>query len=92
MPMTTDEVKTIIREAVVEAFKDPEIHCRYAISPDDHMAQHEALKGFMQFTEKINGIKWTTLQTLAVMMVVGLFSLMLFGAYVKLKVMTWFGF
>ena len=92
MLMTTDEVKSIIREAIVEAFKDPEIHCRYAISPDDHMAQHEALKGFMEFTEKINGIKWKTAQTLVIMAVVSLFSLMLFGAYVKLKVMTWFGF
>ncbi len=90
--MTSDEVKTIIRDAVVEAFKDPAIHCRYAISPDDHMAQHEALKGFMSFTDKVNGIKWKTVQTLVIMAVVSLFSLMLFGAYVKLKVVTWFGF
>lgn len=89
---TLEQIKTAISEGIVEAMKNPEIHCRYAISPDEHSAQHAALKGFMEFTDRINGIKWKTAQTLIVMAVVGLFSMMLFGAYVKLKLTTFFGF
>jgi len=86
-----EEISEIVKLAVIDAFKDPELHCRYAIAPDDHSAQHEALKGFMQFTEKLNGIKWKTLQTLIVFIVMGLFGLALFGAAVKIKLLTLLG-
>jgi hypothetical protein len=90
--LTSEEVRSTIKAAVVEAFKDPTVHCRYGISPEEHTAQHAALKNFMLFTEKINGIKWKTGQTIIVMVVMWLFMMMVFGAYVKLKIMTWFGF
>ena len=86
-----EEIGETVRLAVIEAFKDPELHCRYAIAPDEHSAQHEALKGFMEFTEKLNGIKWKTLQTLVAFIVLGLFGLALFGAAVKIKLLTLLG-
>lgn len=85
------EISEIVRQAIIAAFKDPEIHCRYSIQPDDHSKQHEALQGFIEFTEKVNGIKWKTLQTLVVYVVMAAFGLMLFGAAVKLKLLTFIG-
>ena len=89
--ITKEQIQQAITDGIAKAFRDPEMHCRYAISPDEHAAQHAALKGFMEFTERINGIKWKTAQTLVVMAVISMFTMMLFGAYVKLKVMIWFG-
>ncbi len=89
--VTLEQIRDAISEGIAAAMANPEIHCRYVISPDEHAAQHAALKGFMEFTDKINGIKWKTAQTIVVMIVVSLFTAMLFGAYVKLKLMTFFG-
>jgi len=86
-----EEIGEIVKLAVIEAFKDPELHCRYAIAPDEHSAQHEALKGFMEFTEKLNGIKWKTAQAVVVAAVMAAFGLMLFGAAVKIKLLTLLG-
>ena len=89
--MTSNEIKVAVRDAVIEVFKDPEIHCRYNITADDHSAQHEALRRFISFTDKIDGIKWKSVQTLVIISVIWLFSIFIFGAYIKLKLTTWFG-
>lgn len=88
--MNKDEIKLIVKDAILEAFADPIVHCRYGISPEEHATQHEALKNFMTFTNNVNGIKWKTIQTIVIIIVGGLFSLMLFGAYIKLKLTTFF--
>ena len=89
--LNNDQLREIITSAVKEALASPEIHCRYAITPGDHAEQHEALKDFMDFVSNVNKIKWKTLQTLVVYAVLALFGLAIFGAAVKLKVMSFFG-
>ena len=86
-----EEISSIVRQAVTDALNDPSCRCRYNIEPDAHAAQHLALKGFMEFTDKLNGIKWKTVQALVVGAVVAAFSLMLFGAAVKIKLLTLLG-
>jgi uncharacterized protein (DUF2344 family) len=87
----TKMIITATSEGIRLAMADPEIHCRYQIKPEDHFAQHEALKGFMKLTEKINNITWKTLQSVVVFIVLGLFGLMLFGAAVKMKLFSILG-
>lgn len=88
---TLDEIRSAVADGITAALSDPAIHCRYGISPDDHMLQHEALKGFISFTDRVNGIKWKTFQTLVIFIVMALFGLMLFGAAVKIRLLTFMG-
>jgi hypothetical protein len=91
MPITPDQIKQAIEEGIINAFKDPAIHCRYAISPEEHINQHAAIARFMVFTEKIENIKWKALQTLVIAIIMGLFGLVVFGAAVKIKLFTFLG-
>jgi len=86
-----EEISLIVRQAVTAALNDPSCRCRYNIDPDAHAIQHLALKGFIEFTEKLNGIKWKTVQALIVGAVLAAFSLMLFGAAVKIKLLAILG-
>ena len=86
-----EEISLIVRQAVTDALNDPSCRCRYNIEPETHAIQHSALKGFMEFTEKLNGIKWKTVQALIVGAVLAAFSLMLFGAVVKIKLLSLLG-
>lgn len=88
--MTEHEIRRAIEEGVRAAFSDPTTHCRYPISPEEHQRQHEAIEKFMRFTSRVDDLKWNTLKALIVWLVIGAFSLMMFGAVVKAKLFSIF--
>lgn len=83
--MEREELKELILEAVTQALANPANHCRYQISPEEHRLQHEALERFIQFTSRIDDLKWDVLKKLIAVVLISLFSLAMFGTAVKLK-------
>jgi adenosine deaminase len=86
-----DQFAELVTDAIRAALADPAIHCRYNITPDKHTKQHEALQRFINFTDRIESIKWKSLQSLVIFIVLGLFSLAIFGAAVKIKLLSFLG-
>ena len=60
--MTHDEIKWAIAEGVKEAFRNPELHCRYRIASEVHDADHAALQQFLRNMGKISDIKFSVLK------------------------------
>lgn len=85
--MTSDEIKAAVEAGIRSALADPEFHCRYKISPEDHSRQHQAMEKFIVFTARLDDLKWSVMKKLIAWMVIGAFGLMLFGAAVKTKVL-----
>jgi len=60
--MTKDEIREAISSGIKEAFKNPELHCRYRIAAEKHDAEHLALEQFLRNMGKISDIKFFVLR------------------------------
>ena len=78
--MTPEQIQQAIVDGVREAFRSPELHCRYNITPDEHAAQHKAITEFLTTMARIDGIKWEVAKKLATYAAVGLVVLVGYGA------------
>jgi hypothetical protein len=56
--VTHDEIKHAIAEGVMEAFKNPELHCRYRITAERHDEDHILIQQFMRNVGKVSDIKF----------------------------------
>ena len=85
--MTPEQIKQAVADGVREALSvDPNLHCRYQIDPDEHQKEHEALRRFMDFTARLENIKWTIFQKIILYVVMAAFGLMVYGGIMKLKI------
>jgi hypothetical protein len=60
--MTPDEIKAAVSAGIAEAFKNPELHCRYRITAEQHEEDHLLMKQFARNVGKINDIKFAVLK------------------------------
>jgi hypothetical protein len=86
--MTTEQIKQAIADGIAEGFKNPNFHCRYSISAEDHQAQHAAMQKFIEFTGKVDNLKWSVLKKLISWMVITAFTFGLYWTGIKYH---WFG-
>jgi len=93
--MTNEEIKTIVAEAVkdglAEVLANRELFCRYAIRPEQHDEEHQALRKFIRVMSRIEDMKWSVLQKIVIAVVGIAFSLMVYGALAKLTIFGGFG-
>ena len=89
--MTHEEITQCVTDGIRAALSDPRIHCRYHVPPEDHDAQHEAMKRFIRFTGRLEDMKWKAVGKFFAAFVIFLFGLMAYGAAIKLKILLGLG-
>ena len=78
--MGPEEIKAAIVAGVQEAFKNPTLHCRYSIPPEEHATQHQEIKDFLATMARIDAIKWEVAKKIATYLAVGVVVLIGYGA------------
>jgi len=64
--MTSEEIQKAITEGIQDAFKNPELHCRYRITGQQHDEDHLFIRQFIVNMGKVSDIKFFVLRWLVV--------------------------
>ena len=88
--MTEEQIRQAVIDGIKVAFSNPDFHCRYNISPNLHQQQHEALNRFIIFVGKVDDVKWAVIKKLVLYLVVGGFSIFMWGLAVKAGIVSAF--
>ena len=64
--MTSEEIQKAITEGIQGAFKNPELHCRYRITGQQHDEDHLFIRQFIVNMGKVSDIKFFVLRWLVV--------------------------
>jgi hypothetical protein len=64
--VTHEEIKYAIADGITEAFKNPELHCRYRIAAERHDEDHILMQQFMKNLGKITDIKFFVIRWLVI--------------------------
>ena len=81
--MTHDEIKRAISEGVMEAFRNPELHCRYRIAAERHDEDHILIQQFMKNVGKVSDIKFFVIRWAVVAVLSAVAGLAGFGLLQK---------